>query len=747
MSKSHIETISHVLNIQPWQVENVVGLLDEGATIPFIARYRKEKSGSLDEVAISDIRDRIMQMREIDKRRGYILKTIEEQGHLTPELKRKIEEVETLHELEDLYLPYKPKRRTRATVAREKGLEPLARKIYDQLPFNLLEFVSGFIDEEKDVKTIEEALQGSRDIMAEWISEDAAVREKLRHFFWNEGILLSKVMKGKEEEGEKFRDYFAFSEKLSAIPSHRLLALRRGEKEMVLSLDIQPNEEEAIRKIEDLVIKSKGDIAAELRESIKDAYKRLLKPSMETEARLESKKAADTEAIKVFAENLKQLLLASPLGQKRILAVDPGFRTGCKVVCLDRQGKLLENTAIYPNEPQKDVIGSAKQIKSLIERYQVEAIAVGNGTASRETESFLRSIGIPTTIPVIQVNESGASIYSASEVARMEFPDHDVTVRGAVSIGRRLMDPLAELVKIDAKSIGVGQYQHDVDQAALKKSLDDVVSSCVNAVGVELNTASRELLSYVSGLGPQLANNIVSHRNANGPYRNRESLREVARMGNKAFEQCAGFLRIHDSDNPLDKSAVHPERYGVVQQMAHDKQVSVPQLLSREDLRVAIDISQYVTADMGIPTLKDILKELDKPGRDPRDQFEVFEFNEHVKELGDLRVGMELPGIITNITKFGAFVDIGVHQDGLVHVSQMANRFISDPSQVVKINQKVQVRVIEVDISRKRISLTMKQESTKNEYPAAAKKDVKKNRRDQEPDMKTKLDALRNRFK
>jgi len=702
--------ISTELGLKDWQVEHVTNLLGEGATIPFISRYRKEMTGSLDEVLLTQIRDRREQLEELEKRRVYILKTIEEQGNLTPELKKSLEEAETLTVLEDLYLPFKPKRRTKATMAREKGLEPLAKLIFNQKDLDIEEAAANYIDPEKDVNNVEEALQGARDIMAEWIAEDARVREMLRNLFYREGLLTCKIIKGKESEGIKYSDYYEFSEPVKKIPSHRMLAMRRGEKEMFLSIEIQPDESRALEGLEKMLINSNNASSEQVKLSIQDGYKRLLKPSMETEIRMQTKKEADLEAINVFTENLRQLLMAPPLGQKRVLAIDPGFRTGCKVVCLDEQGKLLYFTAIYPNAPQNQAIEAGIEIKKLVDSYRVQAIAIGNGTASRETETFVRSLGLPPEIGIVMVNESGASIYSASDVAREEFPDQDVTVRGAVSIGRRLMDPLAELVKIEPKSIGVGQYQHDVDQVALKKSLDDVVISCVNAVGVELNTASKQILSYVSGLGPQLAGNIVEYRNEHGPFQTRESLKKVSRMGEKAFEQCAGFLRIRDGANPLDRSAVHPERYGLVEKMATDSDCTVEELLRDPERRKRIRITNYVTAEVGLPTLQDILEEMNKPGRDPRQTFELFQFSDEAKEIGDLRTGMILPGIITNITKFGAFVDIGVHQDGLVHISQLSDQYVADPADIVKINQRVMVKVTEVDIDRKRISLSMKSE-------------------------------------
>ena len=708
MSQVHYSKIAEELNITSKQVVATVELLDEGGTVPFISRYRKERTGSLDEVYIAKIRDRIGQLRDLDKRREAILKSIEEQGKLTPELKVQIDGAGTMSALEDIYLPYKPKRRTRATIAREKGLEPLAHWLFEQLAADVDLEAEKYIDAEKEVKSANDALQGARDIIAEMVNEDPEARKKMRLLFQKNGVIYSKVMKGKEQEGQKYKDYFDWSESIEKVPSHRLLAMRRGEKELILMLDIYPPEEDATALLERQFVKGTTKAASQVKEAVHDSYKRLLKPSMETEVRLGSKDKADVEAINVFAENLKQLLMSPPLGQKRTLAVDPGFRTGCKVAALDSQGKLLDFEAIYPNEPQKDVVKAGATINYMVSKYEIEAIAIGNGTASRETEQFIKSIGLPSHVIVAMVNESGASVYSASDVAREEFPDQDVTVRGAVSIGRRMMDPLAELVKIDPKSIGVGQYQHDVDQNELKKSLDDVVMSCVNAVGVELNTASKQLLTYVSGLGPQLAQNIVEFRNTNGPFKDRNSLKQVPRLGEKAFEQAAGFLRISDGKNVLDTSAVHPERYQLVEQMAKDLGCSVKDLMTSNEMRRKLDLKKYVTGDVGLPTLTDIVEELAKPGRDPRQSFEIFSFAEGINEMKDLKTGMKLPGIVTNVTKFGAFVDIGVHQDGLVHISHLADKFISDPSEAVKLQQKVMVTVMEVDIPRKRISLSMK---------------------------------------
>lgn len=740
---SYNKIIASELGVREQQVEATVGLLDEGATIPFISRYRKEVTGTLDEVQVATIRDRITQLRELDKRREAILKSLEEMGKLSDELKEKINAADSLTVLEDLYLPYRPKRKTKASVAKEKGLEPLALDIFEQENKNPIELAEKFIDAEKGVNTIEEALQGARDIIAEKISEDAEARAKVREIFLTKGLFRSKVIKGKEEEGIKYKDYYEWSESVKDAPSHRILALRRGEKELFLSLEISPDEEETIEILNRMFLKSKNACADEVALAIKDGYKRLLAPSIETETRVFTKAKADEEAIKVFAENARQLLLSAPLGQKRTLAIDPGFRTGCKVVCLDEQGKLLENTTIYPHEPQKKLIEAQAIIKQLVDKYNIESIAIGNGTAGRETEAIIRAMNLPNVL-VVMVNESGASIYSASDVAREEFPDYDITVRGAVSIGRRLMDPLAELVKIDPKSIGVGQYQHDVDQNKLQKSLDDVVSSSVNAVGVELNTASKQLLSYVSGLGPVLAQNIIEFRNTNGAFKSRSELKKVARLGDKAFEQAAGFLRIRGAANPLDASAVHPERYSLVEQMAKDLKCSVTDLMSSDDLRKKLDLNKYVSDEVGLPTLKDIMSELSKPGRDPREQFEIIQFTDGVNSIEDLRVGMQLTGIVTNLTKFGAFVDIGVHQDGLVHVSHISNTFIDDPAKVLKVQQKVKVSVLEVDVARKRISLSMKSESAPK--PKSQQKKEGQPQKSDEQSMKEKLAMLASKF-
>ncbi|GJQ58098.1 MAG: RNA-binding transcriptional accessory protein [Candidatus Scalindua sp. AMX11] len=708
MDKEHIVKITEELNLKTEQVQATGLLLDEGATVPFIARYRKEATGTLDEVAITRIRDRFTQLRELDKRREAILKSLEDAGKLTDELKKKITAAETLTLLEDIYLPYRPKRRTRATIAREKGLEPLAKLILEQEEIDLQEESLLYIDTEKGVASLEDALAGARDIIAEWINEDQQGRVKIRELFASKGVFRSKIVSGKEEEGLKYKDYFDWEESVGTAPSHRVLAMRRGEKEGFLILRVVPPEEDATSILESLFVKGDGESSKQVIMAVHDSYKRLLSPSIETEIRLETKKRADETAIKVFAENLRQLLLASSLGQKNVMAIDPGFRTGCKVVCLDRQGALVHTDVIYPHQSDERSSKDSENIAKLCERFKVEAIAIGNGTASRETEAFVKKIKLPEHIQVVIVNESGASIYSASEVAREEFPDYDITVRGAVSIGRRLMDPLAELVKIEPKSIGVGQYQHDIDQNALKQGLDDVVISCVNAVGVEINTASPQLLQYVSGLGPQLARNIVAYRNEHGPLTSRAKLKKVPKLGPKAFEQAAGFLRIRDGENPLDRSAVHPESYKIVDAMSKDLGCSVQDLMDNEEMRSKINLEKFVTDAVGMPTLLDIKDELTKPGRDPREKFEAFSFVEGVEKIEDVEEGMQLPGIVTNITAFGAFVDIGVHQDGLVHISQLSNRFVKDPNEVVKVHQKVQVTVLGVDLQRSRISLSMK---------------------------------------
>ncbi|MBD1395574.1 RNA-binding transcriptional accessory protein [Pontibacter sp. JH31] len=749
LNLDHLLKIATELSITIKQVEATATLLDEGATVPFISRYRKEATGSLDEVQVAAIRDRLEQLRELDKRRESILKSIRDQEKLTPELEARIMAAETMAVLEDIYLPYKPKRRTRATIAREKGLEPLAQRIFEQENIDVAAEAAHFISEEKEVKDAEEALAGARDIMAEWMNENAEARATMRQLFEKKGTFKSRVMMGKEEEGQKFKDYFEWEEPIEKAPSHRILAMRRGETEMVLLLSAQPDEEEALERLERMFVKGNNAASEQVKLAAKDCYKRMLKLSMETEVRLTSKKRADEEAIRVFADNLRQLLLSSPLGQKTVLALDPGFRTGVKAVVLDRQGKLLHNETIYPHTGQHKESEAAQAVRYMVTRFEVEAIAIGNGTASRETEAFVKSLKLPASVQVVMVNESGASIYSASDVAREEFPDKDVTVRGAVSIGRRLMDPLAELVKIDPKSIGVGQYQHDVDQTALKHSLDDVVMSCVNAVGVEVNTASKQLLTYVSGLGPSLAQNIVEYRNQNGPFSSRSELKKVPRLGDKAFEQAAGFLRIRSAKNPLDASAVHPESYPIVEQMAKDLGVTVQDLMQKDELRKQINLKNYVTDTVGLPTLQDIMSELAKPGRDPRQMFEAFSFTEGVNEMKDLREGMKLPGLVTNITAFGAFVDIGVHQDGLVHVSHLSDRFVTNPHDVVKVGQRVDVTVLEVDVPRKRISLSMKGDPNAAR-PMGGGNSKKGNAKKEEApmdDFQAKLAMLKGRFK
>lgn len=703
MNKQQIQIISNSVGVMTHQVQNTINLLEEGGTVPFIARYRKEATGSLDEVQILDIKDLWTKLKEADKRREGIIKSIEEQGKMTPELLEKLNNAYHLQELEDLYLPYKQKRKTRATIAIEKGLEPLAKLIFEQKEANILKKAEAYLNE--NVANIEEAIQGSRDIIAEWINENVDARNAVRRVFDREAMVYAKVKKGKSEEGIKYKDYFDFCEPLKKVPSHRLLAIRRGEEEGFLSVSISPEEDNALGALDRIFLKGLPDAKKIVEESITDCYKRLMKPSIENEYAGFSKEKADTEAIKIFAQNLRQLLLASPLGQKKVLAIDPGYRTGCKTVVLDAQGNLIHDTVIYPFDKVQE---SQNTILTLSEKYQIDAIAIGNGTAGRETEDFVKKLAFKKTPQIFVVSEQGASIYSASPIAREEFPDKDVTVRGAVSIGRRLMDPLAELVKIDPKSIGVGQYQHDVDQTLLKGTLDTVVESCVNAVGVNLNTASKHLLSYVAGLGPSLAANIVKYRQENGDFRSRQQIKKVARLGEKAFEQCAGFLRIHNAENPLDNSAVHPETYPIVEKMAKDLKCSVKDLMSSAELRKRLNLNAYTNERVGLLTLQDILKELEKPSRDPREQLTAFEFDPNVKKVEDLHEGMVLPGIVTNITAFGCFVDVGVKQDGLVHISQLANQYVSDPNQVVKLQQQVQVRVMEVDITRKRIALSMK---------------------------------------
>lgn len=698
--------ISAVLGISEKQISQTLGLLENGATIPFISRYRKEVTGGLDEVQIESIKTHYEKLSETAKRKETILSTIQEQGKLTAELQKRIEETWENTLLEDIYLPYKPKRKTRAEAARQKGLEPLATLLMLQREPHPEERAAGYV--KGDVKNVEDALKGARDIIAEHVSEDERARNSVRSSFVRQGTLTAKVVKGKEEEADKYRDYFDYSESLRRCSSHRLLAIRRAEAEGLLKVSISPNDEECAERLERQFVRSNNACGQQVAEAVQDAYKRLLKPSIETEFATQSKERADEEAIKVFAENLRQLLLASPLGQKRVMGIDPGFRTGCKVVCLDAQGNLLHNENIYPHPPVSKQKEAFAKLQMMMESYKIDAVAIGNGTASRETEEFLKHQRFNRDVQIFIVSEQGASIYSASKIARDEFPDYDVTVRGAVSIGRRLMDPLAELVKIDPKSIGVGQYQHDVDQTKLKKSLDQTVENCVNLVGVNLNTASSHLLTYISGLGPQLAQNIVNYRAENGAFTSRKELMKVPRMGAKAFEQCAGFLRIPQAKNPLDNTAVHPESYCIVEQMAKDLDCSVAELIASRELRLKINPERYLSPTVGMPTLKDILQELDKPGRDPRGPIKIFEFDKNVRTINDLREGMELPGIVGNITNFGAFVDIGIKENGLVHLSQLADRFISDPNEVVSIHQHIRVKVLSIDMDRKRIQLTMK---------------------------------------
>jgi uncharacterized protein len=708
MHSLRYEKIAGELHITSRQVADTAALFAEGATVPFIARYRKEVTGLLDEVAIATIRDRLGELEELENRRAAVLKSLSERNLITEELNQKIAAAETLSVLEDIYLPYRPKRRTRATIAREKGLAGLAEKIFSQEYMDVAGEAASFINEEKGVADVHEALCGARDIIAEWVSEDTRARAKMRELFWNKGAIRSKVLPDKTETGIKYKDYYDWEEPVATAPSHRVLAMRRGEREEFLSLSMMPPEEDALRILTELFVKGENESAKQVAMAVVDSYKRLLSLSMETETRLAAKKRADEIAIRVFADNLRQLLLSPPMGQKAVLAIDPGFRTGCKTVCLDRQGKLLHHETIFPLLSEKAREEAGKTVRLLCDKFQIEAIAVGNGTAGRETEGFLRTLNLPKDIMVVMVNESGASVYSASDAARAEFPDHDITVRGAVSIGRRLMDPLAELVKIEPKAIGVGQYQHDVDQDELQRALDDVVVSSVNAVGVEVNTASAQLLAYVSGLGPVLADNIVKHRDENGPFASRGKLKDVKRLGPKAFEQAAGFLRIRGSLNPLDTSAVHPESYAIVEKMAQDQECSVMDLMMDEAKRQKIVLTDYVTDKVGLPTLKDIMAELAKPGRDPRRQFENVVFAEGIDKITDLIPGVKLSGVVTNITAFGAFVDIGVHQDGLVHLSEIADRFVKTPGDVVKVGQKVEVTVLSVDVQRKRISLSMK---------------------------------------
>lgn len=708
-SVNHDGILASELRVAVKQVVATVKLLDEGATVPFLARYRKEVTGGLDEVVITSIRDRVAQLRELDKRRSAILASLEEQGKLTDELTSQIHSAASMLELEDLYLPYRPKRRTRAMIAKERGLEPLAQCLWAQdLQLDVLAEAGKFLNPEQGVESVDEALVGARDIMAEWINEDQQARASMRTLFMEEGIFKATGVRGKDVQGSKYRDFAEWEEPVATAPSHRVLAMRRGEKEEFLILRVSVPEAAALSLLQRLFVKGTGPAAEQVSMAIQDSFMRLLSLSMETETRLQTKSRADQTAIDVFAQNVQQLLMASPLGQKSVLAIDPGFRTGCKVVCLDRQGNLRHTCTIFPHQGPGGVAQSEKTITELCERFQIEAIAIGNGTAGRETETFLRSLTLSSDIQLVMVNESGASVYSASAVAREEFPDQDITVRGAVSIGRRLMDPLAELVKIDPKAIGVGQYQHDVDQGILKQRLQDVVISCVNRVGVDVNMASPQLLTAVSGVGPQLATNIVTYRQEHGPFSSRTALKKVPRLGAKAFEQAAGFLRIIDGEYPLDASAVHPERYSVVNAMAKDLGCSVKDLMNNPDRQQAIDLDRYITEDVGKPTLTDILTELTKPGRDPRQQFKAVTFDEHVQSIEQVMPGMVLAGVVTNVTAFGAFVDIGVHQDGLVHISQLANRFVQDPNTIVQVNQQVKVTVLEIDIPRKRIALSMK---------------------------------------
>ncbi|MFH0895976.1 MAG: Tex family protein [Bacteroidota bacterium] len=709
MNENHIQLISNTQGIQSWQVKNTLDLFESGCTLPFVARYRKEKTGNLDEVEIQKIRQQHQKLVELDDRREAVIKSIEEQEKMTPELLKQINNAATLPELEDLYLPYKQKKKTRASVAKARGLEPLADLIFNQESQNVSDEAKKFVNAEKEVPSLEDALAGARDIIAERISEHADARARMRMLYQREAEIVSKVSKGKEKEGEVYSNYFEWKEIASKSPSHRILAMFRGEKEKMLKVQVSPASEHAVQILDRIFIKNNLPCAQQVKLAVEDSYKRLLAPSIENEFREELKNKADAEAIRIFAENLRQLLLQPPLGPKNILGIDPGFRTGCKLVVVDSSGKLIHNETIFPHPPQNDVSKAKSKISHIVDTYHIDAIAIGNGTAGRETESLVKSTRFNRDVKAYVVNEAGASVYSASTLAREEFPDYDVTVRGAVSIGRRLIDPLAELVKIDPKSIGVGQYQHDVDQKELGASLDVVVIGCVNAVGVEVNTASKQLLSYVSGLGPVLAQNIISYREKNGTFISREQLKKVPRLGDKAFEQCAGFLRIRDAKNPLDFTAVHPERYKLVKQMAKDVGCEIGELICNEEKVKTIDKKKYISDEVGLPTLDDITEELLKPGRDPRSKVEFFEFDQSIRKIEDVHSGMLLPGIITNITAFGCFVDIGIHENGLVHISQLADRFVSDPNDVVKLNQKVKVKVLEVDIERKRISLSMKE--------------------------------------
>ncbi len=700
-----VQAIAGETGLKDWQVKNVINLLDEGATIPFISRYRKEKSGGLDEVSIQQIKIVSDKIHELEKRKKTVLNSISEQGKLTDELKQKIHDTTDLQLLEDIYLPFKQKRKTKATVAKERGLEPLAKILMSQkeqaTKTRANQFLSG------EVTSAEEALEGARHIISEWMNENAALRSRLRRFYQRNAEISAKLVKGKEEEGEKFRDYFRFSEPLYKCRSHRLLAILRGEEQGALRVSVAPDDKEGIKLVEDFFVKGHSQSSEQVAMAAKDAYKRLLRPALETEIRKTAREKAEEEAISVFAKNLRQLLLAAPLGHKRILAIDPGFRSGCKVVCLDEYGELLHNENIYPHAPQRETSKAMNKISNLVQTYKIEAVAIGNGTASRETENFISRIRFDRSLQVFVVSEDGASVYSASKVAREEFPEYDVTVRGAVSIGRRLMDPLSELVKIDPKSIGVGQYQHDVDQKRLKQSLDLVVESCVNTVGVNVNSASKYLLTYVAGVGPVLAENIVKHRAENGGFKGRHELLEVSRMGEKVFEQCAGFLRIPDATNPLDNSAVHPERYSLVDQISKDLKLPVEELIGNENALSKLNLTDYVSDEVGLPTIQDIVDELLKPGRDPRKKAKVFSFDKSVNKIEDLRAGMRLPGIVTNITNFGCFVDVGAKQDGLIHISNMADRFISDPNEIVSLHQHVEVEVLEVDVKRKRIAFRL----------------------------------------
>ena len=706
MNKKIIQIIAETLSLNMHQVENTIELLEGGATVPFISRYRKERTGSLDEVQIAQIKEKSEKFEELEKRKTTILTTIDEQGKLDQQLKSQIENCYSSTELEDIYLPYKPKKKTKASVAKERGLEPLAKILIKQFEKDPEEKAYSFINQ--NIETTEDALSGARDIIAEWISENPKARNIVRQRFERNAQIRSKVVKGKKEEGEKFRDYFDWEESLKKCPSHRLLAMRRGEKESFLKISITPDESETLENLERYFVQGRNESSQQVALAIKDCYKRLLHPSIENEFAKLAKEKADQEAISVFAENLKQLLLAAPLGQKRVMAIDPGFRSGCKVVCLDEQGNLLHNENIYPHKPQEERKMAAKKITSMVSAYQIEGIAIGNGTASRETEYFIKKLHFDRELSVYMVSEDGASVYSASSIAREEFPQYDVTVRGAISIGRRLMDPLAELVKIDPKAIGVGQYQHDVDQKELKKTLDTVVELSVNKVGVNVNTASKHLLTYISGLGPQLAQNLVDYRKENGMFKSRNELKKIPRMGDKAFEQAAGFLRIPDAKNPLDQSAVHPESYKIVEKIAKDLKLKVNDLIANDELLDSIDLKKYITAEVGLPTLTDILKELRKPGRDPRQIIKVFEFAPGIYKMEDLTVSEIIPGIVNNITKFGAFVDLGIKESGLIHISELADKFISDPNEIVKLHQHVKVKIIQVDIPRKRIQLSLK---------------------------------------